>query len=98
MQYYSEKLRKLYPTVEELKAAEKEFDAKQKEVEKAKEERKAAAKAVEDAYKLADAQREAADEMLKEFVKKYGSYHTTVTKPTTIPSIFDILNNFPFWF
>lgn len=98
MQYYSNMLNRLFDTEKELREAEKIAEEKQKEVDRIKAERAEAAKKVEEAFKLADAQRENANQLLKEFVKKYGSFHTTITKPTTVPSIFEILNNFPFWF
>ena len=99
MKYYSTKLNRLFDTVEELEEAEKVYDDKLKEAEKAKAERAEAAKKVEEAYKLAEETKKAADDLLTEFCKKYGAYHSTITKPTTkTVSVFDFLNSFPFWF
>lgn len=98
MKYYSTKLNRLFDTTEELEKAEKELEEKQKEAEKIKAERAEAAKKVEEAYKLADETKKAADDLLNEFIKKYGSYHKTVTKPVNTVTVFDLLNSFPFWF
>lgn len=80
MKYYSTKLNSLFDTVEELEAAEKEYDAKQAEKAKLDAERKAAWNKVQDSYKLAAAQREAAEQMEKEFYEKYGKAHGTMTE------------------
>ena len=51
MKYLSEKTNKAYSSVEDLKAAEKEYDAKQAEVEKKNKDRQKRAKEIEDAYR-----------------------------------------------
>ena len=98
MKYYSTKLNRLFETVKELEAAEKVYDDKQKEAEKVKAERTEAAKKVEEAYKLADETKKAADQLLTEFCKKYGPYHKTITKPDSSVSFIEFVDKFPFWF
>lgn len=91
MKFYSEQLNKLFDSVEELKAAEDKVNA----AKKAEEEKKAALKAqreerakeVEEAFKLASEAQSKANELLKEFIKDYGSFHTTLREP--IASIWD---------
>ena len=72
MRYYSDTLKKLYETEEELKKAEQEFNEKHALELKKKEERASRAKEVEDAYKKYL-------ELRAQFVKDYGSYHMTIT-------------------
>mgnify|MGYP003339020799 CR=1 FL=1 len=103
MQYYSDKTKRLYTSVEELKTAEKEFDAKQKGIELAKKERSEVAKRVKYARQLADQAQRTYEELLRDFIKKYGSYHTTVTETKRIehnPSkiLLDLLDNWPILF
>lgn len=99
MKYYSEKLNKVYNTIEDLEVAEKEFEARNLEVETAKKERAAAAKDVEDAYKAANEARKVADAKMNEFIKKYGSYHKTITNVSPVANNFfsDFFWN-NFWF
>ena len=89
MKYYSEQLKKYYDTEAECLEAEKEFKEKYDVELKKREERAAEAKQVEQAYKDAEAARSKADKMLNEFIKKYGSYHTTRTEVVPVGSIFD---------
>lgn len=98
MKYYSTKLDRLFETVEDLQKAEKAYDDKQHELEEIKTARSEAAKKVEAAYKLAEDAKKNADTLLAEFCKKYGAYHTTITKPATTSTLFDLLDHFPFWF
>lgn len=79
MKYYSEKLKKVYDTVEQLKAAETEYDkAHAAEIAKQKE-RKARAEEINKARKdLVNAQNRYND-LINKFVKDYGSYHATYT-------------------
>lgn len=90
MRYYSETTRKLYDTIEDLEAAEKE-------AEKAKDERKAAAELVEAAYTEVKEARLAYDkatqhynEVLTDFCNKYGSYKKTLRAG-------DAIKLDPFW-
>ena len=91
MKFYSEQLNKLFDSAEELKAAEDKVNA----AKRAEEEKKAALKAqreerakeVEEAFKLANEDTKKAYALLKEFLKDYGSFHTTLREP--IASIWD---------
>ena len=111
--YYSKLLNKPFDTVEELKAAEDEYN-KAHEVELRKtEERKAKAKAIEAAYKHSmdvrrtaqQAIREADEEYYKlrnEFVKEYGSYHVSYsnTNGNEVVTVSDLMDSFfkTLWF
>lgn len=102
---YSTKLNKVFDTVKELKEAE------EKEL-KAKEEKSSKAKAVEEAYKSYVEEIEKSNKAIaekkkiylnlrNEFVKQYGSFHTTVSKTfsTThdaLDEMFDMFRIFPF--
>lgn len=72
MRYYSDTLKKLFETEEELKKAEVEFTEKHALELKKKEERVTRAKEVEEAYKKYL-------DLRAKFVKDYGSYHMTIT-------------------
>lgn len=79
MKYYSEKLKKVYDTVEQLQTAETEYDkAHAAEIAKQKE-RKARAEEINKARKEAIKAQERYNELVNKFVKDYGSYHTTYT-------------------
>lgn len=79
MKYLSEKTNKAYSSVEELQAAEKEFEAKNEAENKMKLARTEDAKKVDEAHaKLAEAAKNYND-TLDAFLKKYGSYHRTFT-------------------
>lgn len=79
MKYYSEKLKKVYDTVEQLQAAEVEFDkAHAAEIAKQKERKARAAEVSEARKEFANAQKKYND-LLNKFVKDYGSYHETYT-------------------
>lgn len=78
MKYYSEKVKKLFETEDELTSAEAEYDEKHKQELVLKEERTTAAKEVEDAYKVANDAYKEYKNKLNEFIKKYGSYHTSI--------------------
>lgn len=97
MKYYSEVTNKVYDTPEELEVAEKEVleaEAQKKERIAKRTER---AKEVENAYaKAAEAQREA-NEILENFLKDYGSFHTTIKEPVKcfpFTDIFDLMLKF----
>lgn len=79
MKYYSEKLKKVYDTVEDLQTAETAYD-KERAAEDAKQkERKARAEEINKARKeLINAQKNYND-LIAKFVKDYGSYHATYT-------------------
>lgn len=89
MKYYSEQLKKLFDTPEELLAAEEKVNAaKRAEEEKQaqlKAQRETRAKEVEEAIrqaqedqKKANASTKRAVNMLNAFVKDFGAYHTTL--------------------
>lgn len=100
MKYYSELTKKIYDCEGDLIAdeesvvkAKQEKDAKAKQL---KEERASRAKAVEDAYKLANEKQAEADKLMREFIKDYGSFHTTVkdVKPSFTSLIDYFFGNF----
>ena len=68
MKYYSDKLNKVFDTVDELESAELEYTKKQDEELKKKQERKERAKEVDEAFKNYQ-------KLLSAFIKDYGSYH-----------------------
>jgi chromosome segregation ATPase len=91
MKYYSEKLKKVYDTVEQLQAAETEYDkAHAAEIAKQKE-RKARAEEINKARKeLVDAQ-DRYNDLINKFVKDYGSYHATYTDGDKITNTADLI-------
>lgn len=82
MKYYSEELKKLFDNEDELTKAENKAKevalAKEKKEKALREERATRAKEVEDAFKAARDAEKKANELLNEFVKDYGSFHTTI--------------------
>lgn len=95
MKYFSEVLNKTFDTEKECLKAEQEAVAAKKKIEleeKAKKEARAARAAeVDQALKDARTADKKADELLRAFVKDYGSYHTTLKDADAyIPSIFDL--------
>ena len=77
MKYYSEKTKKIYNTVEEIKEAEKQYDeAHAAEVKKA-EERKRRADEITTARKNLQNAQKKYNELVNKFIKDYGSYHAT---------------------
>lgn len=107
---FSDKTQKFYNSVEEANKAEfelKEAENREKilaerkaaeakaQKEKEAAERKMMAAEVDEAYKAMTAAQNAYKTKLEAFVKKYGSYHTSLTTKD-IPSLFDIFNPFLF--
>lgn len=95
MQYYSDKIEKLFKTQEELENAEKQYDIVQQKKQDLKLQRKEDANTVEVAWKDYENAQSLANEAynkykteLKSFIEKHGSYHTTVTSPSTLFDIF----------
>lgn len=87
MKYYSDVTKKIYNTEDDLNKAEKAVSEKETS-------RKEDAEKVKAAFDELAKAREKADNLLDEFLKKYGSFHTTIK---TVPkknefSLFD-----PFW-
>lgn len=110
MKYFSERLNKIFNTQAECEMAEfeaKEAENREKilaerkaaeakaQKEKEAAERKMMAAEVDEAYKAMTAAQNAYRTKLEAFVKKYGTYHTSLTTKD-IPSLFDILNPFLF--
>ena len=91
MKYYSEKLKKVYDTVEQLQVAEVEYDkAHAAEIAKQKE-RKARANEIDAARKeLVNAQNKYND-LVNKFVKDYGSYHATYNDSDKITNTTDLI-------
>ena len=89
MKYFSEITKNVYNTPEELETAEKEVLDKQKAQEEKSAKRAERAKEVEEAYAKAADVKEQADKLLNEFLKDYGSFHTTLKKPIKRINIFD---------
>lgn len=79
MKYYSEKTKKLYASEQELNEAEAALEAKNAQQNAEREQRKADAKKVQDAAEKAIAAKREYDKELSSFLRKYGSYHTTIT-------------------
>lgn len=96
IKYYSEQLNQIFNSVEELQAAEDKANAAKRAEEEKKAQLKAnrekRAKEVEEAFKQASESQAKAHELLKAFVKDYGSYHTSV-KDATPNSLFDLFFN-----
>lgn len=85
MKYYSEILKKNFDTEKACIAAEKEFAEKNAAEEAAKkkaaQERKTRAQQVEAAHNDMVQAQKRYNELLKDFLKDYGSYHMTVSEP-----------------
>lgn len=97
MKIFSEKTKKIYPTVEACEAAEAEYDAKMaqlaEERKKLAETRKERAKEIEEAYKAARAAEKHYLELRNAFVKDYGSFHMTVRNAEPMPLMMDDIFN-----
>ena len=79
MKYYSEKLKKLFDSEDELKKAEVASSNAASAQEKLRKERAEAAKAIDEKYKeLVKIETEYRN-MLVDFCKKYNKYHKTYT-------------------
>lgn len=94
MQYYSDKTKKVYKTIDDLKAAEMKYDENQLAIAKRNDERKAKAKEIEDAYKSLEDARKAYNQKVNDFIKEYGSYHHSITKSITDDDYADPFNLF----
>ena len=84
MKYYSDELKKFFDTEKECVEAEEtaakaaaEAQAKAEELKAARKER---AQEVEDAYKAIREAQKKYSELLRNFVKDYGSYHFSYTE------------------
>ena len=86
MKFYSETTKMFYPTFKECEAAEKEAEKQKKKEEKAKNkkeklsaERKARADEITEALKKVYEDCNKYQNLVKDFVKDYGSYHYSIT-------------------
>ena len=89
MRYYSDVCHKLFDSQEELQKAEKALTQKSDEESKKKAERKEAADKIQNTYDKIVEDCKEYNTLVDEFVKKYGSYHKTVTKPIKFGDVFD---------
>lgn len=110
MKYYSEKVNKVFDTVDDLQKAEKEFDEKEAEKAKLVEVKKSRAKEVEDAYieyqkvkekaykEIADAE-DKYTALRNKFAEDYNGYHMTYVNNNGVKSISfgDIVSNLLDW-
>lgn len=98
MKYYSEMTNEVYETKEECEKIEKALVAKKKAEEEKqlvlKNEREARSKEVVEAFKKAREAEAKAQKLLKDFIKDYGSFHMSYNGKSSVPSMFDILNDF----
>ena len=98
MKYYSETLKKLFDTEEEVKKAETlaiQEETKKKELAETKrKERAEDAKAVEEALKAVKVAEDEYYKKLNEFIKKYGYFHYTSKDVNDIPSVFSLFKPF----
>lgn len=94
MKIYSEKTKKFYDSTEACLAAEDKYDAKERETKaklgKEAEAQKALAKARADKAKEVEQAFTHANDLLKDFIKEYGSFHYTFSDTSPL-----FLN--PFW-
>lgn len=98
MRYFSDVTKKIYETEDALIKAETEViearKAKEEKEKKLKNERAARAKVVEEAIENAKKAQSDANMLLKDFIKDYGSYHSSVTKTEPTLSLFDFFDLF----
>ena len=92
MKYYSEKLNLLYDSAEELQNAEDKATAEEQKKLALKSQREERAKAVGQALQESNAAQKKANDLLRDFVKDYGSFHTSLREP--FECIFDAFSNF----
>ena len=103
MKYWSEKLNKVFDTVEACEQAElrvkeaenREKILKEREAARKKEladKRKERAAEVEEARKAMIAAQKNYKEILEAFIRDYHSYHFTETDTENVPLLFDIFN------
>lgn len=95
MKYYSDELKKFFPTEEECLDAEVQYEAKLKEKKEAEEkrsaERKNRAKEVEAAYNEALKAAKKYRELVTNFCKDFGSFHMTYTQTDPVESLSDFV-------
>jgi predicted ribosome quality control (RQC) complex YloA/Tae2 family protein len=81
MKYFSEETKKTYDTVEELEEAENKLAEIKKEKEEKLALRGERAKEVEEAFKEVKVAQDKANDLLDQFLKDYGTYHSTIRVP-----------------
>lgn len=85
MKYYSEDLKKLFDSEEELAKAEKAHNeaqlAKEKKDQELKKARAESAKEIEELLKKRNELTKEINAKVDEFVKKYGSFHYSIKSP-----------------
>lgn len=79
MKYYSELTKKTYDTVDELEKDEAAKKAEKEKKDAYAEQRKKDAQIVRDKMNAYEKAYEEYNNAISDFVKKYGSYHTTIT-------------------
>lgn len=98
MRYYSDELRKIYDSKEELEkaelAAKMEKEAAEIKAKKRQEERKTMAERVEKARKAMVAAQKNYRQELESFIKAYGSYHYSSDSADDIPTLFSFFDLF----
>lgn len=87
MRYYSDKLKKVYDSPEELEKAEKALEKANTELKKLREEKAARAKEIEDAYLKIQEDTKEYNRLVNAFVKDYHEFHTTVRNNVVSPTI-----------
>lgn len=103
MKYYSEKLNKLYDSVETLKKAEAaaleaenrakmEAESKKAREEQLAAERKIRAAEVEKARKAMVEAQKAYKDLLTKFINDYHTYHFSTTSAEDFPTLIDLFN------
>lgn len=97
MRYYSDVTQQFYETEKACLKAEQAHTAaarkKEEEERRKSEERKARAQEVETARKALDEARRKYDKLLADFCKDYGSYHYSISTPTSLSDYLDTLFN-----
>lgn len=98
MRYYSDVTQEFYETEKACLKAEQAHTAaarkKEEEERKKSEERKTRAREVEDARKSLDEARKKYDKLLADFCKDYGSYHYSISTPTSLSDYLETLFRF----
>ena len=90
MKFYSQLTKKLYDSKDELVSAEAEMT-------KAKADRAERAKEVTDALKAATEAQKKANQLMREFVKDYGSFKTTLKdEDVDVRNFWNVLDRFMF--
>ena len=98
MRYYSDVTQEFYETEKACLKAEQDHTVaarkKEEEERKKSEERKARAQEVEDARKALNETRKKYDKLLADFCKDYGSYHYSISTPTSLSDYLETLFRF----